>query len=71
MGVAKSPGGGHFECKVCTKEYKSRETYDTHIKSHQKVCNVTGDVMALKSGLNLQELLGQLYGTIAATPTSG
>ena len=29
--------GGHFECKACSKEYKSQETYNTHLESHQKV----------------------------------
>ncbi len=28
---------GHFECKVCDKEYKTKESYDTHLESHQKV----------------------------------
>lgn len=28
----------HFECKVCSKEYKSEETYSAHLESHRKVC---------------------------------
>lgn len=77
-GVAKSPGGGggHFECKVCSKEYKSRETYDTHMESHQKVCKTVWPYtrrclsLYLDSIIIGQKLMGsvELLDTISATP---
>lgn len=27
-----------FECKTCSKEYKTEETYKIHLQSHVKVC---------------------------------
>ncbi len=30
----------HYECKVCSKEYKTEENYSAHIQSHQKVMTI-------------------------------
>ena len=37
-GTQGSTRHAHFECKVCSKEYKSEETYTAHLQSHRKVC---------------------------------
>lgn len=33
--VQKPP---EFSCKVCNKDYRSEESYQIHLQSHQKVC---------------------------------
>ena len=37
---------GHYECKVCSKEYKTEENYSAHLESHQKVkCIVLSSIL--------------------------
>ena len=38
-GQSATRSHAHFECKACSKEYKTEETYSAHLGSHQKVRN--------------------------------